>query len=144
VESVKPVLDALVQLRAAGVWLEVTYLIIPTLNDTDAEFKQLAGWISANLGAETPLHLSRFYPANQLPELPSTPEESLLRARACALESGLRHVYIGNADIVGTDDTACAGCGAVLLRRRGFTVCENRLQDGKCPTCGRAAAGVWR
>jgi len=144
VDSVKPVLDALVQLRAAGVWIEVTCLIIPTLNDTDADFTQLAGWISANLGAETPLHLSRFFPTHQLVELPNTPEETLLRARACALESGLRHVYIGNADISGTDDTICVGCDGVLLRRRGFTVCEDRLQDGKCPTCGRVAAGVWR
>jgi pyruvate formate lyase activating enzyme len=144
VDSVTPVLNALVQLRAAGVWLEVTYLIIPTLNDTDAEFTRLSGWISANLGAETPLHFSRFYPTHQLVELPSTPGETLSRARARALEAGLRHVYIGNAEIAGTEDMVCAGCGAVLLRRRGFTVCDNRLQDGKCPTCSRAAAGVWR
>ncbi len=143
-ESVQPVLDALIQLRAAGVWLEVTYLIIPTRNDTDADFTRLAIWIKANLGAETPLHLTRFFPAHRLTELPPTPVESLLRARACVRDAGLHYVYIGNAEIPGGDDTVCVGCGGVLLRRRGFTVCEDRLQDGKCPACGRTAAGVWR
>jgi pyruvate formate lyase activating enzyme len=144
VDSAKPVLDALIQFRAAGVWLEVTYLVIPTLNDTDAAFTQVAAWMVANLGAETPLHLSRFFPTHQLTDVPSTPRETLLRARECARTAGLRHVYIGNAEIPGTEDTVCVGCGAVLLRRRSFTVCDNRLQDGQCPACGRAAAGVWR
>ncbi len=144
IDSVKPVLDALVQWRAAGVWLEVTHLVIPTLNDTDAEFTKLAAWVVANLGVETPLHLSRFHPTHRLSELPPTPEETLLRARACALEAGLRHVYIGNAEVAGGDDTVCAGCGAIVVRRRRFAVLENRLQEGKCPVCGRATAGVWR
>ena len=144
VDALKTVLDSLVQWRKAGMWLEVTYLIIPTLNDTEAEFKKLAAWIKANLGAETPLHLSQFYPSHRLKNLPVTPEATLLAAHACAREAGLHHVYIGNTEAIGGSDTFCVGCGAPLVRRQRFRVLENRVQDGKCPACGRVAAGVWQ
>ncbi len=144
VDSVKPVLETLAHWREAGHWLEVTYLVVPTLNDSDAALKAVAAWIKANLGAETPLHFSQFYPTHHLTHLPPTPEETLLRARDCAREAGLRHVYIGNAEVAGGSDTLCAGCGTPLVRRRRFAVLENRVQNGKCPSCGRAAAGVWR
>ncbi len=144
VASVKPVLDSLVIWREAGLWIEVTCLLVPTLNDSDAALQELAVWIKANLGAETPLHLSQFFPTHRLTHLPPTPVETLLRARDRAREAGLHHVTIGNAEVAGGGDTLCAGCGTPLVRRRRFTVLENRVQEGKCPSCGRTAAGVWR
>lgn len=144
VDSVKPVLDTLTCWRKAGLWLEITYLVVPTLNDSDTALQEVATWIKANLGAETPLHFSQFYPTHELAHLPPTPGETLLRARDHAREAGLRHVYIGNAELAGGSDTLCAGCGTSLVRRRRFSVQENRVQNGKCPPCARAVAGVWR
>ncbi|MDD3544306.1 MAG: radical SAM protein, partial [Kiritimatiellae bacterium] len=124
--------------------LEITNLVIPTLNDSGEMLKELCGWVADNLGAETPLHFSRFFPRFKMTHLPPTPIETLLRAREHAVKCGLKHVYVGNAEVKDGENTVCAGCGATLIRRRRYVIVENRLAaDGACPECGRTARGVW-
>jgi len=136
-----PVLDALRAYRAAGVWVEVTTLVIPGRNDDDGELRALAGWIAAELGVETPWHVSRFFPAHELRDVPPTPLATLRRAAEIGREAGLAHVYVGNAPELGLEDTRCAGCGRVLLERRGYRVFDHLGPAGACPGCGRRLAG---
>ncbi|HTS15098.1 MAG TPA: AmmeMemoRadiSam system radical SAM enzyme, partial [Candidatus Sulfotelmatobacter sp.] len=137
-----PVLDSIVAMRRAGIWLELTTLVIPGHNDSDAELRALAGWIATTLGPETPWHVSRFHPAYRLLDVPPTPASTLRRAAELGREAGLAHVYVGNAPEVGLEDTHCPGCGRVVIERRGYTT-RNRLRaDGTCVGCGRPLAGV--
>ena len=142
--TLQPVLDALVTLREEGVWLEVTNLVIPTLNDDLAMIRRMARWIRDELGADTPLHFSRFQPQYRLRNLPPTPGETLDRARQEALDAGLRFVYVGNVLGHEGNSTYCPRDGTLLIRRVGFLITENRLTaDGRCPTCNQVIPGVW-
>jgi len=136
-----PVLDALRAYRAAGVWIEVTTLVIPGHNDDPGELRALAGWVATELGPETPWHVSRFFPAHKMTDVPPTPLETLRLAADIGREAGLAHVYVGNAPQLEMEDTSCAGCGRVLLERRGYRVFDRLGPDGSCPSCGRALAG---
>lgn len=136
-----PVLETLVGMRKRGIWVEVTTLLIPGLNDSPDELARLAGWIVARLGPETPWHVSRFFPTYRLTDLDPTPESTIRRAVEIGHAAGLAHVYAGNLDGA-DDDTLCAGCGAVLVRRRGFRAQRGALVGGRCQRCGRALAGV--
>ncbi len=137
-----PILASLVGMRERGIWVEVTTLLIPGLNDDPTELDALARWLVAELGPETPWHVSRFFPTYRLTDLDPTPEATIERAVAIGLAAGLRHVYSGNvAD--GDEDTRCAGCGTVLIRRRGFTAAPTvLLAAGRCMRCGHELAGV--
>ena len=123
--------------------LEITNLIIPTLNDSEDETKQLCDWVVKNLGPETPLHFSRFFPQNQLKQLPPTPTNTILRAREIALDAGLQHVYVGNMQSDEGEDTCCPGCGELLVERCGYTIRQNRITKGQCPECRTSISGVW-
>ena len=139
----KPVLNALKIIKESGVLLEITNLIIPTLNDSEDETKSLCSWVAENIGIETPLHFSRFFPHNQLQQIPPTPEKTIIRAREIAIESGLQFVYVGNmADGVG-ESTWCPRCGKLLIERHGYSIPINRLKNGKCPECKMVIYGVW-
>lgn len=138
----QPVLDTLKRLKALGVWLEVTTLIIPTLNDSEAELRELARFIATELGAETPWHVSRFFPAYKLSNLPPTPLATLHRAWEIGLEEGLRYVYEGNAPGCGSEHTYCVQCGVRLISRHGLTLLSNRIRAGCCPDCGATVDGV--
>jgi pyruvate formate lyase activating enzyme len=142
--TLKPVLNALVLSKSLGVELEVTNLVIPTLNDSDQMLRDLCRWMVQNLGRETPLHFSRFFPQFQMKNLPSTPAETLDRAKEIARSEGLYHVYIGNITRPGADDTFCPGCGKRLVHRYGFQVLENRVDAGRCPDCGKEIYGIWQ
>jgi pyruvate formate lyase activating enzyme len=136
-----PVLATLTGMKERGIWLEVTTLLIPGLNDGPEELGHLAAWIARELGLETPWHVSRFFPTYRLTDLDPTPESSIRRAVEIGRDAGLAHVYSGNvAD--GEEDTHCAGCGATLIRRYGFTAEKAGLVDGRCGRCGRSLAGV--
>jgi pyruvate formate lyase activating enzyme len=139
----KPVLKALTVMKECGVMLEITNLIIPTLNDSEEETRRLCGWVVENLGVETPLHFSRFFPQNQLMHLPPTPPETILRAREIALEVGLHFVYVGNMHCDEGESTLCPGCGTLLVERSGYTVRRNGLENGRCPECHMAVNGIW-
>ncbi len=143
--TLKPVLDALATFREEGVWLEVTNLVIPTLNDDLAMIRAMARWIRDELGEGTPLHFSRFHPMYRMRNLPPTPAETLERARNEALDAGLHFVYIGNLMGHPGSNTYCPRDGTVLIARTGFRVTENNLTaDGRCPKCKEKIPGVWQ
>ena len=137
-----PVLDALVGMRERGIWVEVTTLLVPGLNDDPAELRALASWLVDELGPETPWHVSRFFPAYRMADLDPTPAGTIARAVEIGRDAGLGHVYSGNLGMAGDDDTCCTGCGEPLIRRRGFRVTENLLVGGACPICARPLAGI--
>jgi pyruvate formate lyase activating enzyme len=140
----QPVLDNLVALRAMGKWLEIVYLVVPRLNDSDQELRAMASWIHAHLGDEVPLHFSRFHPQYQLENLPATAVESVERAKAIAEAEGLRYVYIGNAPGHPAQNTYCPGCKSLLVERSQFNMTRMTIEEGRCPQCQRAIPGVWR
>jgi pyruvate formate lyase activating enzyme len=137
-----PVLEAIIAMRAAGIWLEITTLVIPGHNDTADELSAIAGWIAENLGRETPWHLSRFHPDFKMADVPPTPLPTLRRAVEIGRAAGLAHVYVGNAPELEAEDTHCAGCGAVLVERRGYRARSRLTAVGTCPGCGRPMAGI--
>ena len=138
----QPVLDAIRLYKKLGIWIEITTLIIPGLNDTDAELRQIAEFIKS-VGDAIPWHVSRFHPTYKLQDQPMTPVETLQRARRIGIETGLRYVYEGNVPGNG-EDTACWSCKKTIIRRIGFSIRENVLQDGKCGYCGAVIDGVWK
>ena len=139
----QPVLNALKVMKACGVMLEVTNLIIPTLNDSEEETRQLCGWVVENLGPETPIHFSRFFPQHKLKHLPPTSEETILRAREIAIEAGMQFVYTGNMPSKEGGNTWCPECGNLLIERQGYQVIQNRLKKGQCPNCSTQIHGIW-
>lgn len=136
-----PVLETLKKMKTLGVFVEVTTLIIPGLNDDPAELKDLARFIATDLGADTPWHVSRFHPTYRLTDRPPTPVNTLLRARDIGLAAGLKYVYTGNVPGREGENTLCYGCGRVLIKRMGFTVFENRIENSRCPDCGAVIHG---
>ena len=141
--TLEPVLDTLVSAKAMGVWVEVTNLVIPTLNDRDEDLRQLCRWVVENMGRDTPLHFSRFYPQYQMKNLPPTPAETLSRARGIAKAEGIEHVYLGNVIDPEGENTYCASCASLLIERVRYTIVQNRLEEGRCPSCNTAVPGVW-
>jgi pyruvate formate lyase activating enzyme len=141
--ELKPVLDALVTLRKLGMWTEIVYLVVPTLNDSDQEFRALAAWIKSELGLDVPVHFTRFHPQYLLKNLPPTPLKSLERAKAIADAVGLHYVYVGNVPGHPAESTYCPKCRRAVVQRAGFTVKAVRLLKGKCQYCQRDIAGVW-
>ncbi len=139
--ELKPVLDALIQMKAAGVWLEIVYLVVPTLNDSDAELSELARWIKTYLGADTPVHFSRFHPQYLLQDLPPTPVQTLDRAYELARAEGLEYVYLGNVAGHRAESTYCSGCGELLIERRGYRTAVRGLRGSLCAKCGRGIPG---
>ncbi len=139
----QPVLDTLRRMKELGIWLEVTTLIIPGMNDSSGELRALASFLAEELGPDTPWHLSRYHPAYKLVEGPATPLETLERAHRIARETGLRHVYIGNAPEGRRESTYCHSCGDLLIERVGVVLLHNRLEHDRCPRCGTTIAGVW-
>ncbi|HEX7491160.1 MAG TPA: AmmeMemoRadiSam system radical SAM enzyme [Candidatus Limnocylindrales bacterium] len=138
----EPVRETIVEMRRRDIWVELTTLIVPGLNDDRRELRGLAEWIATAVGPETPWHLTRFQPAFRLGDVAETPARTLLEAAAIAREVGLRHVYIGNAPEVEDSTTCCVRCGEVLIGRSDFAVTKWRLSEGHCPRCKHALAGV--
>ncbi len=140
----EPVLQTLRAMKKMGLWVEVTTLLIPTLNDGEAPLRQLTQFLVQALVPETPWHVSRFHPTYRLTDLPITPTETLMRAYRIGKDAGLQYIYIGNVPGHAGEKTFCPGCGRLLLNRFGFTVLENHLSEGRCPNCQTAISGVWR
>jgi pyruvate formate lyase activating enzyme len=137
----EPVRDSIVEMGRRGIWIELTTLVIPGLNDDPEELRSMAEWIGTAVGPETPWHLTRFQPAYHLSDLQATPAATLVGAAEIAREAGLRHVYIGNAPEADQSVTSCARCGERLIARGDFSVTEWHLVDGRCPRCKHALAG---
>ncbi|MBI4824392.1 MAG: AmmeMemoRadiSam system radical SAM enzyme [Nitrospirae bacterium] len=138
----KPVLDSIVTLKDEGVWLELTNLIIPSLNDSMDEIKEMSRWILKNVGPDTPVHFSRFFPYYKLKDLPPTPPETLDNARKTAMDVGLRYVYIGNIRST-SENTSCHNCKRLLIERHGYFVAQNNIVKGRCKFCNVSIPGVW-
>ncbi len=137
----QPVLDALRKMHELGIWLEVTTLVIPGVNDDPAELRDAAQFIVEELGPETPWHLSRFHPTYKMTDVPPTPPVTLNKAQDIGYEEGLHYVYLGN--LFGETNTRCHECEELLIRRTGFRVVSNRVTaEGHCPNCGTPIAGV--
>ena len=135
----EPVLDSIRLMHRLGIWVEVTTLVVPGLNDGPDELGSIARFI-ASVDPAIPWHVSRFHPDYEYTEAPATPLATLEVAAAAGRREGLHHIYVGNV-AGGAEDTHCASCGLVLIRRRGFAVVANVLKDGRCPRCGAALAG---
>ena len=139
----QPVLETLIYLvKETQVWVELTTLIIPTLNDSDAELRRLAEWVMTELGPDVPLHFSAFHPDYKMRDLPATPVTTLQRARQIALETGLHYVYVGNVHDSEGDTTYCPDCKQPLIVRDWYNIKAYQLTDsGYCPHCGSQVAG---
>jgi len=142
--TLKPVQQALVLAKAAGIMVEVTNLIIPTLNDKPEHIRQLVQWVRRNLGSETPVHFSRFSPRYKMRHLPPTSARTLELAREIAMSEGMQYIYIGNIQSKEGQNTYCPACKKLLIERIGYAVLQNRLAEGCCPDCGTQIYGVWK
>jgi len=137
---VAPVCESIQRFVDAGVWTEVSTPVVPGHNDSDAELRDVAGFI-AGVSPDIPWHVIGFHPDYKMLDVPPTPLSSLRRARDIGHEAGLRYVYIGNTLAPGADDTLCPGCGEAVIRRSGFRVNGWDLADGRCGRCGAEIAG---
>ena len=140
--KLKPVLKTLEVMKEMGIWIEVTTLLIPGLNDEPEELKDLAQFL-VNLDPGIPWHISRFHPTYHLTNIPSTPVATIRRARDLGYDAGLQYVYTGNIHGDDGENTFCHSCKALLINRTGFFVSENRIQDNRCANCGKEIPGHW-
>ncbi len=138
----KHVMETLELMKTLGIFVEVTTLLIPGLNDDRSELKQLAAFIANSLGPDTPWHISRFHPTYKLTDRPVTSAESIHQARQIGLEAGLRYVYSGNLPGDEGENTVCYSCGQHLIDRLGYRIGGNTIVAGKCPKCGTAVDGI--
>lgn len=138
----EPVMRSIEKMHRMGVFLEVTTLVIPGLNDSEEELRELAGLI-AGVDPGIPWHVSRFHPTYRLTSVPSTPVKTVLRAREIGYEAGLRYVYTGNIAHNDGENTLCHACGALLVQRLGFRVSDLRVSRSRCPECDAEIPGIW-
>jgi len=138
----EPVLETLRMMKELGIWVEITTLITPTLNDSKDELEKIANFIYRELDREIPWHVSRFYPHYKMGHLPPTPIETLSKARKIGLNAGLRYVYCGNTPGDIGENTYCYNCGEMLIRRHGFSILENKLHEGRCFNCNSEIDGI--
>jgi pyruvate formate lyase activating enzyme len=139
----KYVLETLKTAQKEGIWVEVTNLIIPTLNDDLKTIEKMCRWLKENLGPDVPLHFSRFHPMYKLRNLSPTPVKTLEEARKTALRVGLNYVYIGNVPGHEGNNTYCPNCKKILIQRLGYKILQNNIEGGKCKFCGRKIPGIW-
>ncbi len=137
-----PVLRTLENMKEMGIWLEVTTLLIPGLNDAQEELKGLSQFL-AGLDQNIPWHISRFHPTYRLTGIDSTPPNDIRMARDIGYESGLRYVYTGNLPGDEGEKTFCHGCGELLIDRFGFNIASNKIKKNRCPKCAAEIPGVW-
>lgn len=136
-----PVLETLKNYRKHGVWLEITNLVIPGYNDSPAMIAEMCGWIGQNLGKQTPVHFSRFFPLYKLTSVQPTPVSTLEMAREIALNAGLKYPYIGNVPGHPGSNTYCPKCRKIVIKRSGFSTLERHLKGGRCSFCSEKIDG---
>ena len=141
----EPVLDTLLYVkRETQVWLEITTLLIPGLNDSDAEIEKMTQWVVENLGPDVPWHFTAFHPDWRMRDIPATPSETLSRARAIALKNGMRYAFTGNVHDPAGQATYCHNCQTLLIGRDRYEITAWHLTpEGKCDKCGIACSGVF-
>ena len=141
--SLAPVLACLEAIVEAGIWLEVTTLVVPGMNDSPDELGDIAQYIASRLGAHVPWHVSRFHGDYKMHNTPSTPLATLAMACSMGASAGLKYVYCGNVHGGDGESTHCNACGAMVIERVGFTVGGMHLQNGACEKCGEQIDGIW-
>ncbi|MFW6159651.1 MAG: AmmeMemoRadiSam system radical SAM enzyme [Acidobacteriota bacterium] len=141
--ELQPVLEAIQAVAQSPAWLEIVYLVIPTLNDSAGEIRKLSQWIMEEVGPDIPLHFSRFHPTYLLKNLPPTPVSTLEKCRQIAMDEGIHFVYIGNVPGHKGENTYCPSCGKLLIQRRGFEIRQFNLVEERCPQCRKTIPGVW-
>ena len=137
-----PVLETLRGMRKRGIWIEVTTLVIPTLNDDEGELKDIAAFVHS-LGDDVPWHVSRFFPRYKSQNLSPTPVKTIDRALEIGREAGLKHVYSGNVPGSDSDNTYCSLCSNLLIGRQGYMIRANNLDGSRCSRCGTVLAGIF-
>ncbi len=140
----KPVLDTIKTAVEKGIWVELTWLVVPTWTDDMDVIRKGMKWIHKNIGPDYPVHFSAFTPLHKLTSLPRTPVATLERAREIAMEVGMKYVYIGNVPGHHAQNTYCPGCGEIVMKRKGYSTDLSNFKDGACGSCGEKIAGVWR
>ncbi|GHT20658.1 AmmeMemoRadiSam system radical SAM enzyme [Planctomycetales bacterium] len=142
--TLQPVLETLKYLAQSSTLLEITTLLIPSLNDSEKEITALCCWLRDNIGQDVPVHFSAFHPANRLLDLSPTPPETLLTARQIALAAGLRYVYTGNIFNPEGETTFCPRCGQAVISRNRCRITDYRLdKSGHCTFCGNTIYGCF-
>jgi pyruvate formate lyase activating enzyme len=143
--SLQPVLDTLVYIKHhTNVWLEITTLVIPGENDSEAEIERLTQWVVERLGPDVPLHFSAFHPDFRMLDIPPTPAATLAMARRIAMKNGIRYAYTGNVRDVEGGSTYCHRCGKPLIGRNWYELSDwNLSAEGACRFCGAPCAGVF-
>jgi pyruvate formate lyase activating enzyme len=139
----QPVLECIQLMRELGVWVEVTTLLIPGLNDTEEEITGIASFL-VSVDANIPWHVTAFHPTYRMKDRPPTSAESLKKARWIGLEAGLNFVYEGNVHGGSGENTFCPSCRECVIERRGFSIGTNKLIEGICPQCRTILPGVWK
>ena len=138
VPSPAPVFEAAERAKHRwGMHVEVVTNVVPTINDAEAELRDIARWIAGSLGPDTPWHITRFFPYLDFAHLDPTPIATLRDARRIGIAEGLHFVFLGNVAEPGSEDTVCPGCGARAVVRKGYTIVERATKDGACAVCGR-------
>ena len=137
----QPVLDSIRLYKSLGIWIEITTLIIPTLNDSEEELRKIAEFIK-DVGEDIPWHITQFHPTYKLMNQPRTPVTTLRKARQIGLEAGLRYVYEGNVPGENGENTYCYKCGKLLIRRIGYQILENKIKNSACTYCGTKIDGL--
>lgn len=140
--KLSPVLESIRLMKEMGMWVEVTTLIIPTINDSPEELTEIADFL-VSVKKDIPWHISRFYPHYKMTSIPPTPVETLHRAREIGLSRGLKYVYSGNVPGDEGEKTNCYQCGELLIDRYGYRILKNIIKDGRCPKCRAVIDGVW-
>ncbi len=141
--ELKTVLESIKTVHQSKAWLEIVYLVIPTLNDNQADLRRMCQWLKAEIGPDVPLHFSRFQPMYLVKNLPPTPVSTLEMARNTALEEGLHYVYIGNVPGHEAENTYCPNCRKMIIQRFGYQIGSIELEGGKCKFCKTPIPGIW-
>ena len=142
--KLEPVLETIKTMHKKGIWIELTNLIIPGLNDSEKDIRNLVLWVKNNLEADVPLHFSGFFPNYKMRHVEITSKEMLRKAREIAVKEGIHYVYTGNVLDEEGNNTYCHKCKKLLIERRGFMIIENKIKKGKCPYCEENIPGVWQ
>jgi pyruvate formate lyase activating enzyme len=132
----QPVLDTCINAQKLGIHIELTYLVIPGLNDSKEEVEKFSKWIVENLGETIPVHFSRFHPDHNMQDVPQTPMKTMVNVFELAKKSGLKFVYLGNVPSGDYEHTFCPKCGNICIKRIGFSTILDGLDYDKCKKCG--------
>lgn len=141
--SLDPILETLKTIHKSKTWLEITNLIIPSLNDDLNQIKEMCNWIKDNLSVNIPLHFSAFYPMYKLDNIEPTPKEILIKARDIAKETGIKYVFIGNIFTEDGESTFCPNCSKIVISRKGYQIIENNVINNHCKYCKNKIQGVF-